>query len=87
MHDLFSYLISFFSSIGLIFDPSETSAFHSAGEPFYVSFEGLGIPFFKIDPVAIPIWRGIRFYGIIVTIAIIVAVVIWWIVRYGGMRL
>lgn len=38
-----------------------------------MSFEGLGIGKFKVNPVAIPIGNGIRFYGIIITAAIVLA--------------
>ncbi|MBQ9469081.1 MAG: prolipoprotein diacylglyceryl transferase [Clostridia bacterium] len=66
-------LIDFLIKIGLIFDPGVSQVFSSGGEPFYVSFEGLGIGQFRVNPVAIPIFNGIRFYGIIITIAIILA--------------
>ena len=68
-----SAFISFLEKIGLIFDPTVQQEFYSNGEPFYVSFEGLGIGKFKVNPVAIPIGNGIRFYGIIITAAIVLA--------------
>ena len=49
-----SAFISFLEKIGLIFDPTVQQEFYSNGEPFYVSFEGLGIGKFKVNPVAIP---------------------------------
>ena len=68
-----SAFISFLEKIGLIFYPTVQQEFYSNGEPFYVSFEGLGIGKFKVNPVAIPIGNGIRFYGIIITAAIVFA--------------
>ena len=68
-----SAFISFLEKIGLIFDPTIQQEFYSNGEPFYVSFEGLGIGKFKVNPVAIPVGNGIRFYGIIITAAIVLA--------------
>ena len=65
--------IAFLKSIGLIFDPSVKQAFSSYGEPFCISFPGLGIGQFRVNPVAIPIFNGIRFYGILITCAIILA--------------
>lgn len=67
-------IISFFKSIGLIYDPSILPQFSSDGKPFYISFEGLGIDWFKMNPVAIPIGQGIRWYGILITIGIVLAV-------------
>ncbi|MBQ8912193.1 MAG: prolipoprotein diacylglyceryl transferase, partial [Clostridia bacterium] len=67
-------IISFFKSIGLIYDPSIAPQFSSGGEPFYISFEGLGIDWFKMNPVAIPIGNGIRWYGILITLGIVLAV-------------
>ena len=66
-------IISFFKSIGLIYDPSVAPQFSSGGEPFYISFEGLGIDWFKMNPVAIPIGNGIRWYGILITLGIVLA--------------
>ena len=68
-----SALIEFLQKIGLIFDPSVRQPFSSNGEPFFISFEGLGIGQFKVNPVAIPIFNGIRWYGIIITIGIVLA--------------
>ena len=65
--------IEFLTYIGLIFDPSVSQVFNSGGEPFYISFEGLGIGQFRMNPVAIPVFNGIRWYGIIITIGIVVA--------------
>jgi phosphatidylglycerol:prolipoprotein diacylglycerol transferase len=67
-------IISFFKSIGLIYDPSVAPQFSSGGEPFYISFEGLGIDWFKMNPVAIPILNGVRWYGILITLGIVLAV-------------
>ncbi|MBQ8235235.1 MAG: prolipoprotein diacylglyceryl transferase [Clostridia bacterium] len=75
MNAIFSAIISFFENIGLIFDPTVAPQFFSSGKPFYMSFEGLGIKWFKMNPVAIPIGNGIRWYGIIITLGIILAVV------------
>ena len=66
-------IIDFFTKIGLIFDPGVAPDFASGGEPFYISFEGLGIGQFRVNPVMIPIFNGIRFYGVIITCAIILA--------------
>lgn len=67
-------IISFFKSIGLIYDPSLAPQFSSGGQPFYMSFEGLGIDWFKMNPVAIPIGNGVRWYGILITLGIVLAV-------------
>lgn len=68
-----SAFISFLEKIGLIYDPTLSPDFSSGGKPFYVSFEGLGIGQFRLNPVAIDVLNGIRFYGIIITCAIILA--------------
>ncbi len=70
---MFEAIITFLEKIGLIFDPVGSIHFASYGEPFYISFEGLGIGQFKMNPVAIPIGNGIRWYGIIIVIGIILA--------------
>ncbi len=74
MNAILNAILSFFESIGLIYDPSVAPQFSSYGEPFYMSFEGLGIGWFKMNPVAIPIGNGIRWYGILITLGIILAV-------------
>lgn len=70
---IFNSIIAFLEKIGLIFNPALPPEFSSGGEPFYISFEGLGIGQFKINPIAIPVGNGIRFYGIIITVAIVLA--------------
>lgn len=55
MSAILNAILSFFESIGLIYDPSIAPQFSSYGKPFYMSFEGLGIGWFKMNPVAIPI--------------------------------
>ncbi len=74
MSAILNAILSFFESIGLIYDPSIAPQFSSYGKPFYMSFEGLGIGWFKMNPVAIPIGNGIRWYGILITLGIILAV-------------
>ena len=66
-------IIEFLQKIGLIFDPGTEPAFINSGEKFFVSFEGLGIGQFQVNPVAIPVLNGIRWYGIFITLAIILA--------------
>lgn len=73
MTAVFNAIISFLEKIGLIYDPSVAPQFASNGEPFYISFEGLHIGQFRMNPVAINIGNGIRFYGIIITIGMMVA--------------
>ncbi len=65
--------LSFLEKIGLIFDPSLPPDFSNFGEKFYISFEGLGIGQFQMNPVALNIGNGIRWYGILITIGIILA--------------
>lgn len=74
MSAILNAILSFFESIGLIYDPSIAPQFSSYGKPFYMSFEGLGIGWFKMNPVAIPVGNGIRWYGILITLGIILAV-------------
>ncbi len=74
MNAILNAILSFFESIGLIYDPSVAPQFASGGESFYMSFEGLGINWFKMNPVAIPLGNGIRWYGILITLGIVLAV-------------
>ena len=74
---IWNAIITFLQNIGLIYpfdqEYSKFINFNSGGEPFYISFEGLGIGQFRMNPVAIPIWNGIRWYGIFITLAIVLA--------------
>ena len=70
---MIAFIIDFLKQIGLIFDPSVAPDFSSGGEKFFISFEGLGIGQFRMNPVAIPIGNGIRWYGILITLGILFA--------------
>ena len=76
MTAVWNAIIAFFEKIGLIFDPTTAPAFENGGaEKFYVSFEGLGIKWFRVNPVAfsIPKFTDVRWYGILITIGIVLA--------------